>query len=782
LADDLDELQRALASRYRIERELGRGGMATVYLALDVRHGRMVALKRLLPEISAAVGVARFLREIEFAARLQHPHILPVFDSGEVAGAPWYVMPHVDGRSLRDRLGAEAQLPMDEALHIAGEVAGALAYAHAHGVVHRDIKPENILLDSGHALVADFGIARAADEAGGARMTQTGMTLGTPGYMSPEQASGDRHMDGRSDLYALGCVLYEMLAGQTPYVAPTGAAMLHQHLAAPVPDVRMLRPDVPEPVARLVSRLLAKTPGDRPRDAGETLRLIESAHLALSAPAPPSVTPSRRAPIAASAIAIGAAALVVIAGLVLWRLRPVAPQIRGIAVLPLANLSGDPGQEYFADGMTEELINQLGQIGALRVISRTSAMVFKNVTLPLPQIARRLGVQAVVEGSVAHSGDRVRVTAELVQAQPEHSLWSGHFDRRLQDALALQAEVSQAIARQVAVHLTDQERARLSRPRAVDPDAHEAYLKGLFHANKLDGPNLRTAVGFFNQAIEHDPEYAQAWAGLAIANYGLSDVFMPPREAMPRARAAAGKALQLDPGLAQAHTALALVLSQYDLRWNDGEREYRRAIELDPNDSFTHISYSLLLAERGRLGPAIEQSGRAVALDPLSPYVAGYDAYNYYLAGRWEECIARYQAMLRADSSYAIPYYSIGLVRLEQGRVDEAVQYFRKAATLFEGSFPEVMTAYAYARNGRVRQARALIDTLEHDPRGILRDSDRAYLYVGLGDRDRAFDALNKAVDGRDEQVYQLRVDPRMAPLRGDPRFDRLLARLGLKT
>jgi eukaryotic-like serine/threonine-protein kinase len=769
-----------LAGHYRIERELGRGGMAVVYRARDVPHDRAVAIKLFPADSIDPAGARRFAQEIAFAARLQHAHIVPLYDSGVHEGRPYYVMPCVKGESLRQWLQREPQLALDEALRLAGEIAEALAHAHERGVVHRDVKPENVLLEGGHARVADFGIGRALDRAGGTELTGSGLAIGTPAYMGPEQVSGSHDLDGRADLYSLGCVLYEMLAGEPPFTGPTSASVLHQQLSAPAPDVRSMRPDVPAAVAGLVARLLAKTPADRPRDANEVVRTL---HALAAAPlgAPATIAPparrhaTRRWMWGAAGAVLAAAALA--AG---WWALARGPSLRSLAVLPLENLSHDPEQEYFADGMTEELINELGRISALRVISRTSAMVYKNARRPLPEIAGALHVGAVVEGSVMREGDRVRLNAELVQARPERSLWSDRYVRPLRSIMALQAELSQTIAHRVQATLTTTERTRVARAGRVDPLAHEAYLRGRYQLNRVNEQGYRSAMASFQRAIEIDSSFAAGWAGLSEAYYTLSDLYLSPDEAMPKARSAAERALQLDPDLAEARTALALVLAQYERRWKGAEEEYQASLKLDPSTSLTHLFYSQLLMETGRVHEALDEARRAQVSDPLSPYVAGWMAYDLYYAGDYARAIARYQEMLRADSAYAVPYYSIAQCDVELGRFDDAIHMTRRAEAVGDSRAPRLFRAYALARAGRGAEARALLDSLDRQAgRGGLEPWSRGIVLCALGDRDGAFVALDQALAAHSEDLLWIQVDPKLRALRGDPRYARLLKRMG---
>jgi serine/threonine-protein kinase len=507
VADSFDRLKSALSGRYAITRELGRGGMATVYLAEDLRHRRSVAVKVLEPDLAHAIGSSRFLREIEIAARLSHPNILPLHDSGDADGLLYYVMPFVEGESLRDWLNREKQLPLEDALRIVHEVADALSYAHHHGVVHRDIKPENILLAEGHAVVSDFGIARAIDAAGSERLTGTGLAVGTPAYMSPEQATGERGVDARSDIYALGCVLYELLAGEPPYAGPTPHVVLAKLLADPVPSVRRLRDTVPAGVDQALVKALAKTPADRFATAAAFSAALDRAA------SQPSV--GRGLTVRGRRVAVLAVVLAVLLPVGVWLgIRAGlfgGPQLDSIAVLPFENLSRDAEQEDFVDGMHDALISRLAQIGALRVISRTSTLRFRNTSKSIGEIAGELGVSALVEGSVLKTGDSVRIQVQLIQARPrEQHLWAQTFDRDTRAVLSVQSEVAEAIARQIGVRLTSGEEARLAVSRDVDPLAHEALLRGRRAARTRTPAGLDEAMQHYESAVRQDPNYAAA--------------------------------------------------------------------------------------------------------------------------------------------------------------------------------------------------------------------------------------------------------------------------------
>ena len=651
MADRIDALVAALADRYVLERELGEGGMAVVYLAEDVRHRRRVAVKVLRPELAAALGAERFLREIETTAQLRHPHILPLYDSGEAAGFLYYVMPLVEGESLRARLNREKQLPLDDALEIAREVADALSYAHARGVVHRDIKPENILLESGHAVVADFGIAKAVDAAGGEALTQTGMAVGTPLYMSPEQAAGEQAVDGRSDLYSLGCVLYEMLGGQPPFTGPTVESVVHQHLVAEPPAITQLRPAVPAAVAGVLQRALAKTPADRFNPAAQFADALRGASGATG------VAGAARGSVASRwsrrRFVIGTvAALVVIAaaaGLyVVWHGRSGGDTggAQSVAVLPFVDLSPERDNAYLGDGMAETLINALANVPGLNVAARTSAFSFRDKAEDVREIGRRLGVATVLEGSVQREGQRLRVTAQLIKTSDGLHLWSENFDRNSGDIFAVQDEVAQAVVTALEGRLlagSDSLRAVRGTRNAA---AYDAYLLGRFYWNKRTASDMVRAAHYFEEAIRADSSYARAWSGLADsyvlfipAEYDVPGI--QPDSILDLAEEAARRAVALEPELGEAYASLGEVLEYRD-KWVEAREAFERGVALSPRYATGHQWYSYDLMIWNRWDDAIREMERARELDPLSMVIVVSLAAAYDGAERWDEAAAMY--------------------------------------------------------------------------------------------------------------------------------------------
>ncbi len=606
MSDLLDRLTAALADHYRIERELGAGGMATVYLAEDLKHHRKVAVKVLRPELAATLGPERFVREIEIAAGLTHPHILPLHDSGEADGFLYYVMPYVEGESLRERLDTDGKLSAEDSIRITDHVASALSYAHERGVVHRDIKPENIMLAGDQAIVADFGIARAVEVAGGERLTGTGLAIGTPAYMSPEQAMGLEDVDGRSDVYSLGCVVYEMVGGRAPFEGTTPQALLAKHAADTVPGLRTSDPAIPVYVERAVEKALAKSPAERFQTPSAFAEALTSGTVV--ARVGPARWPRR--------VLAGAAgvALVAAAG---WWLASTAggPAMERLAVLPLDNLTNDPEQELSVQSVHRALIDELALAGA-SVIARRSVMQYQNSEMRVRDIARELGVHAVIEASVSRTGDSVAIDARLVHGETEEYLW---FQAYVGDLRNVVGQVTRAIADEIQLALTPEAEARLAGARPVNPEAYEAYLRGRTHWDQLTPENVETAMQYFELALAKDPNYALAYVGIAMvwgfrAQYGL----VPPLEAWPKAKAAAAKAMALDSTLGEVHRISGDILTWGDWDWARAEVDYKRAIELNPNSADAHLWYSFLLAATGHPEEAKAETERALELDPHS--------------------------------------------------------------------------------------------------------------------------------------------------------------------
>jgi len=744
----LERLEQALADRYRLERELGRGGFATVFLATDLKHQRQVALKVLHPELARALGSERFLREIATVAQFKHPHILPLHDSGDADGLLYYVMPFLEGESLRQRLDREKQLPLDEALRIAREVADALGYAHVLGIVHRDVKPDNILFEAGHAVVTDFGIARAVSSAGGAKLTETGLAVGTPAYMSPEQAAGSTDLDGRSDLYSLGCVLYEMLAGEPPFTGPTLESVVHQHLAVEAPGVTRLRPSVPPGVAAAVSRALAKTPADR------FATMVEfGAALSTGRETGPAVAP--------------------------------APPGRGtpsVAVLPFANMTGTPGDDYLCEGLAEEIINALVQIPGLRVIARTSSFVVARLGLDACEIGARLGVESILEGSVRRSGARVRVTAQLVSTRDGAHLWSDRYDRELTDLLVLEDDVAGAVAERLRGGL----RAGSGEPRraAVDREAYAAFLEGRHHFAKGTPDALRKAAECYALAIERDPGFAAAYDSAAELHWFLGFFGnVPPRDAFSASTWYALRAIELDDTSAETHALLGMLRKELDYDWPEVDREGRRAVELNRESPLVKLRNAISgLLPHGRVVEAMAELEDVVRVDPLSVPARWWLAVMTYLAGRLDRMEEEARRMMALDPHHFLGHWTLAMQRDAVGRHAEAVTALERAHELSGGSpFTLGFLALVKGHAGRSDETRALLAcAAQAAESGYVPPSTFAFSHIGLGDWDAAFEWLQKGVDGRDPLIMPIKTYPFLGPMRGDPRYRALLGRMKL--
>jgi len=762
-----DRLTAALAARYHIEREIGSGGMATVYLAQDPKHDRKVAVKVLKPELAAAVGGERFLSEIKVTANLQHPNILPLFDSGEVKGFLFFVMPYVEGEALQARLQREGQRPVEEALTIATQILGALAYAHKRGIVHRDIKPANILLGDEHAFLADFGVAKAVYGAEGATLTQTGGVVGTPLYMSPEQAAGENALTGAADIYAMGCVLYEMLAGHPPFSGPNAQGILARHMADPPPPLGTVRPSMSPDLTHAVALALEKSPADRFASA-ELFRAALMKGLAESGAQvrvrregglPPGVSPSSGVDNASG------------------------PAKRTIAVLPLQNMSGDPSQAFFADGMTEALITDLAKIQDFRVTSRTSVMRYRETTKSIPEIARDLGVDLILEGSVIRAEDQVRVTAQLIDVATDAHLWAESYDRRVTNILSLQTEVAREVAQEVKGRLSTQDRARLGAQRSVDPAAHDAYLKGR-HFWNLRGDNIQKGLQWFRRSLELDPEYAPAHAGIAdtyalLGFYGV----MRPLDAMPKAKEAARRALELDDQLGEPHACLGYVHTVFDWRWGDAEREFRKAFELNPSNGSYWYWHANLLGAVGRLDEAIDLLEKGLEYDPLNIYMHMHLGLTLFTAGRYSEAEEAYKRSLELEPTLHGARSSLGLVYHFQGRTDEGLrEMIRGVEESGRQQFNLWFLGSTYADLGRVEDAEALLsEMMERRKREFVFNGFIASIHALLGHKDEAFRWLDLAFEEREFVLAGWGLHLPSWTFRGledDPRFIEILDRV----
>jgi serine/threonine-protein kinase len=784
---------------YEILARIGEGGMGVVYRGRDPRLDRQVAIK-LLPADMAADQRARerLRREAMAAAALDHPYICKIFEIGEYGESLFLVMEYIAGETLQRRL-RDGRMPLPDTLRVAGEIAEALQEAHAGGFLHRDLKPANIMLtQQGHVKVMDFGLAKrlvglpSADDATAeipAQLTGPGTILGTPDYMSPEQVKG-LALDVRSDLFSFGVILAEMASGRHPFRKPSTAETLSAVLREP-PE---LSSDIPQSLMVLVQHLLAKRVEDRYASIvdvrADLARLTTSSETVATEKAGVEAPAVWRWPVLAALaiLLMGSLLYLVMHSGVLHPASGTSEAainphvIRSIAVLPLDNYSGDPGQEYFAEGMTDELTADLATISQLRVISRGSVMQFKGEHRPpTPEIAKALNVDAVVEGSVLRAGDKVRITAQLIDARADKHLWAKSFERNSRDVLALQDELATAIAREIHVQLTPTEQSRLATAPSVNPAAHDAYLKGRYFFNRPSDENLKKAIAQFEEAVKLNPEFAPAFSGLSDAYLwaGYNEGVLTAAEAKPKAEAAAERAIQLDDTSAEAHTSLAVFKLFYEFDWAGCEREFRRAFALNPNYAFAHDQFGLALAFQGRLDESQAEGKRASELDPLSPQILIDNIFGYAWQGKYQGAREQARRASDLDPAFFFPQMAYGWIDIEAGKISDAIPELQKATAMESPAFVTAFLGYAYGASGDRAHAMAEMEDLKkRSLHGHVLPFNLALVYIGLGDRQRALDCLERAYATDSQWMGWLKNDRIFDPLRSEPRFVALMKKL----
>jgi eukaryotic-like serine/threonine-protein kinase len=776
---------------YRIVEKIGSGGMGEVYRAHDERLDRDVALK-VLPAgaLTDEAARKRLRKEALNLSKLNHPNIATIHDFDTQDGVDFLVMEYVAGTSLAQKLSG-GSLPEKQLLALGTQLAQALEEAHERGVVHRDLKPGNVMIaPGGWAKVLDFGLAKqlrpVTEKTTIDSLNESRVVAGTLPYMAPEQLLGEA-TDARTDIYGLGALLYEMATGQKLFrealVTRLADAILHQ---APVPPHALSSHMSPE-LERIILKCLEKEPEDRYQSAKE-LNIDLRRLLAQSSVRVPRVADLQRASWRWTvATAVGVVLIVAVAvGLAVhaWRGRLTTPsnppEIQSLAVLPFENLSGEPQQEYFAEGMSDALITDLSQIKELRVISRTSVTQYKGTHKPVSEIAKELHVDGIVEGSVLRVGDRVRISTELVRAETERNLWAQQYEREFTNVLSLQNDVARDIVSEIQIRLTPQEQTRLSSSRPIVPEAYEAYLQGRYDANKRTGEALTQAVKDYRRSINLDATYAPAYAGLAGTLALLTDYTdVPPAQVLPDAEATARRALQLDDSLAEAHASLGLIRF-WLFEWSGVLSEYQRAIQLNPGYANAHHWYALFLSETGKSEEGIAEIKLAQELDPRSLIINANMAWCFYLAGKYDQAIEQAHKTLELDPSFAVAHEYLGQAHLEKGKYEESFEELRMALSLSGNeTLYKAELANAYAVAGRRENALELLrDLLQRSSRQYVSPYSVALVYAGLGDTDQAFNWLNRAYKERDARLTSIKVHPRFASLRPDPRFKALVAHI----
>ncbi len=827
--------------RYEIRSSLGSGGMGEVYLAEDTLLERSVALKVLPANVASdQQRMQRFTQEAKTASALNHPNIITIHEIGQVDSTHFIATEFIKGVTLRQRM-AEGHMSLSEVLDVGVQTASALAAAHEAGVVHRDIKPENIMLRTdGFVKVLDLGLAKLTEkentpiadtEALTRAMPNTapGMVMGTVYYMSPEQARG-KEVDARTDIWSLGVVLYEMATGRLPFAGETVSDCIAEILKTEPPPLNRYGPDVPAELERMVTKALRKDKEERyqvikdlgldlkslkrrlefeaeldrtstPERNGEARQSATSAHSRISNIA---ARPTRQTRGAATdlhttssaeylvdeikrhrraAVLMLATLLVAIAGVgYFFYFAKSGRAINSIAVLPFTNASNDPNTEYLSDGLSESLINSLSQLPNLRVMSYSSVFRYKGREADAYTVGHALGVQAVLMGRVVQRGDSLSISAELVNARDNSHIWGGQYNRELADILTVQEEISKGVAERLQPRLTDEEQRRLDKRHTESIEAYQLYLKGRYYFNRQTADDFMKGLGYFERAIHFDPNYALAYAGLADCYYGLSFLSLSSKEAMPRAREAAQKALEIDDTLAEAHTSLALVRWTFDWDWPGAEREFKRAIEINPGYEFAHQQYGMYLALMGQFDRAMIELKQAQRLDPLSPWISADLGLVFYVARRYDEAIQQFQETLKIDQNFAQAHLNLGFAYEQKGMYEEAIAEMRKAVRLSGDRTKFVgYLGYAYAVAGKRTEAQKMIDEWKAaSSQGYASPYHVARIYTGLGEKDQAFKWLEQAMEERYSSMVWLKADPLWDPLRSDPRFADLVRRVGL--
>ena len=744
-------------SHYKILEKLGEGGMGVVYKAQDLNLDRPVALKFLPPNlITSEEEAARFQQEAKAISSLNHPNVATIYELDEASGQRFLVLEYLPGGTLKSKIknlqSSGGELSLTQVVDYGLQIAEGLAHAHRHDIIHRDVKTDNMMLtEEGKAKITDFGLAKLR---GSAHVTKTGSTVGTAAYMSPEQARGEA-VDHRTDIWSMGVVLYQMITGELPFRGDYEPAIVYSILNEEPQDINSIRKGVPTELERITTKAMAKDRNQRYQRVEEMLADLTSLKETASFET-------------------------------IEKSATTGTSLPSIAVLSFTNMSADKDQEYFCDGMAEEIINALTRVEGLRVVARTSAFAFKGKSEDIREIGRKLDVRMVLEGSVRKAGGRLRITAQLINVADGYHLWSERYDRQMEDVFAIQDGISQAVVNTLKIKLVgERETVFVKRP-TENLEAYNLFLKGRFFWSKRTEEGLKKGIQYFQQAIRKDPGYAFAYAGLADS-YSLlcSYHILSPNDAIPSARVAATKAMELDNTLAEAYEALAHVRILHDWNWLDAEREFRRAIELNPAYATAHQRYSLYLTVMGQMDAAIAEIGRAQELDPLSLIINTDVGLVFYTAGQYDRAIEQCRQALEIDPNFSVAHFALGLTYEQRGMYEQAIAELQKAITL-SGDLTVVKAAlgHVYAASGNSREAKKVLDELHAvSKRRYVSPYSIAVIYAGLGENDRAVEWLQKSYEERSVWLIHLhlKVDPRLQMLHQDPRFLALLKKMGLE-
>jgi len=772
-------------AHYRIVSKIGAGGMGEVYLAQDTKLDRKVALKILPADVAAHPDrMKRFVQEARAASSLNHPNIITIHEIGETASGHFIGTEFIDGETLRKRM-KRGGVELSDTLDIVVQVASALTAAHGVGIVHRDIKPENIMLRrDGIVKVLDFGLAKLVEQTpldaeAETRMqvqTQAGMIVGTVAYMSPEQARG-QEVDARSDIWSLGCLLYEMLTRQQPFRGDTTTDVLANIIHREPPSILIRCPDAPAELERIIIRAVCKNKAERYQTVNELLADLKQLQkrLEFEAELERSSSPDKKTEAQTQIIRAAMTVETEISN--------------SVAVLPFANLSTDAENEYFCDGLADELLNSLARIDDLKVAARTSAFSFKGKNVNVSEIGERLGVKNVLEGSVRKSGNRLRISVQLVNASDGFHLWSERYDREMQDIFELQDEITLSVTDALKVRLLGKDRDVVLKRYTDDAEAYELFLKGRYYYYKYTAEGWRRAIEFFEKAIEKEPNYAPAYAGI---NSSLGFLwflgFLPAEQAVPQMKAAAIKALEMDENLAEAHLSQAMISFFYDWEWQKAEQEFKRAIALDPHNAEALSFYSMFLGFGERFDEAIVQGGRALAIDPLSTLINMNVGWTYFSAGLFDKTLDQVGKMIEVEPDFYGCYWLRGAIYLSEGEYDNAVNELKKAVSLGGRQIVLADLGGAYGLAGKNDEATAILgQLLEMRQREYVPAICMARIYSRIGEKDKAIDWLEKAFEEKNGEMVFLKGEidgaaqgDSLNSLANDPRVIDLLQKMNL--